>query len=84
MANSLAGPDMGMPIWRRESLQRGDIVFLYNTYGNFPEGTITHVGIYAGEGAYIHRPTSDRPVTHSALNGRFAGALRLSESICKN
>lgn len=27
----------------------GDLIFLKNTYGNFPPGEITHVGIYMGE-----------------------------------
>ena len=27
----------------------GDFIFLKNTYGNFPPGEITHVGIYMGE-----------------------------------
>lgn len=27
----------------------GDLIFLKNTYGNFPPGEITHIGIYMGE-----------------------------------
>ena len=29
--------------------QAGDLIFLKNTYGDFPPGEITHVGIYMGE-----------------------------------
>jgi cell wall-associated NlpC family hydrolase len=32
----------------------GDLVFFYNTYGEWEPGTITHVGIYAGDGQMLH------------------------------
>lgn len=35
-------------------LQPGDLVFYDNTYGDWPAGTATHVGIYAGNGMVLH------------------------------
>lgn len=41
-----------------EDLQPGDIVAFNNTYRfSQNEGDHTHVGIYAGDGQFIHRPT---------------------------
>lgn len=31
----------------------GDLIFFKNTYGDYPEGTITHVGIFAGDGQLL-------------------------------
>lgn len=60
-ANSLFGPEVGtlVPV---EDMQPGDLVGYTNTYDNYPEGTITHVGIYSGNGKKIHRPTKEGTV----------------------
>ena len=63
MANSFAGDDVGSRVPSLNEIQPGDIVMYKNTYGNYPEGTITHVGIYEGNGMLIHRPTAAKPVT---------------------
>jgi len=71
-ANSLAGDDIGKKISRKD-LEPGDLVFFKNTYGNYPEGTITHVGIYTGDGYFVHRPTSARPVEEVLLDNYCSG-----------
>jgi len=81
LASSLAGHDLGPMADRIGELQPGDIVFEANTYGSWPAGTITHVGIYIGGGYMVHRPTSDRPVEEASLNYgwhsyHFRAALR--------
>lgn len=60
-ADSFAGDDVGdrVPIDKPEP---GDIVMYKNTYGNYPEGVITHVAIYEGNDNIVHRPTSNAPV----------------------
>ena len=66
-ADSFASDAVGrlVPIADR---QAGDIVMYANTYGNYPDGTITHVGIYAGHDMVIHRPTADRAVCRVPFN----------------
>lgn len=51
--------DMGaQQIGSIEDLQPGDIVAFNNTYRfSQNEGDHTHVGVYAGDGQFIHRPT---------------------------
>jgi hypothetical protein len=71
-ANSLAGDDIGKKVFRKD-LQPGDLVFFKNTYGDYPEGTITHIGIYTGSGFFIHRPTSSRPVEKVVLDNYYSG-----------
>lgn len=70
-ADSFAGDDVGEKI-KRDALQGGDIVMFRNTYGDFPEGVITHVGIMVSSDSFVHRPTADRPVEHAFLNGSWA------------
>lgn len=57
-ANSLAGDDIGKKINKISELQEGDLIFFKNTYGNWPDGTITHIGIYSGNEEFIHRSTN--------------------------
>jgi hypothetical protein len=71
-ANSFAGNEIGKKITSISALQPGDIVLFYNTYGNWPYGVITHVGIYDEGGYFIHRPTSARPVERGHLSGFWA------------
>lgn len=63
MAQSLSGSDIGKQIHRLQDLKPGDLVFYLNTYGNDPPGSITHVGIYVGNGKIVHRPTASGQVT---------------------
>ena len=48
---------------QRYNLQPGDIVFFANTYGS----GISHVGIYSGNGQFIHSPNSRSVVSYSDL-----------------
>jgi hypothetical protein len=84
MANSFYGNDLGTIIKDKGALQPGDIVMFFNTYGSWPAGTVTHVGVYVGGGMMVDRPTASRPVQHRSIDTfEFAGALRIpsAESI---
>jgi cell wall-associated NlpC family hydrolase len=66
----------GMPV-ARSDLKRGDLVF----FGY--RGTFTHVGIYAGNGQFVHATHRGSPVMVTALDGdyyrdRYMTAVRLS------
>lgn len=54
----------GTPVGR-EDLQRGDLVF----FGY--RGTFTHVGIYAGDGRFVHAERRGLPLTVSALDADY-------------
>lgn len=61
----------------RSDLRRGDLVF-FRTAGK----RISHVGIYVGDGEFIHAPSTGKRVSVSRLaepywSRRFAGAKRL-------
>lgn len=61
---------------RKKDLKPGDLVF-FNT-----SSYMSHVGIYVGNGLFIHAPRSGKPVTVSSLNEgyyceRFATARRI-------
>lgn len=71
-ANSFAGDSVGKKISNTGNLLPGDIIMFRNTYGSWPQGVITHVGIYEGNGYFIHRPTSARPVERGQLAGFWA------------
>jgi cell wall-associated NlpC family hydrolase len=60
----------------RADLKVGDLVF----FGE--RGRITHVGIYMGDGRFIHSPSSGKRVRVDQLAGaywgeRYAGARRM-------
>ena len=60
----------------RSDLRAGDLVF-FNT-----EGSISHVGIYIGDGQFIHAPRTGKPVMVSSLadgyySARYATARRI-------
>lgn len=60
----------------RDDLRRGDLVF-FRTAGK----RISHVGIYVGDGQFIHAPSAGKRVSVSRLtepywSQRFAGAKR--------
>ncbi len=70
--------NQGSPI-TRENLQAGDIVFFAGTGAS----GISHVGIYAGNGQFIHSPNSRSTVSYSSLvSGYWAnhyyGARRMA------
>lgn len=54
----------GSPVGR-DQLQPGDVVFFGNTYR---QGRYTHVGIYIGNGQFVHRPTANAPVRVDRLD----------------
>ena len=51
----------------KADLQPGDIVFFANTGGT----GITHVGIYAGDGQFIHSPNSRSTVSYAGLTSGY-------------
>ncbi|HVE70369.1 MAG TPA: C40 family peptidase [Thermoanaerobaculia bacterium] len=62
----------------REDLQPGDLVFFKNTY----KKGISHVGIYIGDGQFVHAASSRRAVVVDRLastyfSSRFAGGRRI-------
>ncbi len=57
---------VGTPI-DRISLSEGDLVF-FDTRGR---GTVSHVGIYVGNGRFIHAPRSGRKVTVDSLDNSY-------------
>ena len=82
--DSLAADEFGQKITAIDALQPGDLVFLKNTYGDWAEGVLTHVGIALGEGRYIHRMTSnDGLVKINAIPAEdFDSGIRLKDSLC--
>lgn len=51
----------------KSDLQPGDIVFFAGTYAS----GISHVGIYAGNGRFIHSPNSRSTVSYSSLTSGY-------------
>ena len=71
---------MGKPV-SRDQLQPGDLVFFANTY----KAGISHVGIYVGEGEFIHACGSGKGVIVTKMEDdyhkkHYAGARRLDLS----
>ncbi len=63
----------------KENLKKGDLVFFAGTYGS----GISHVGIYAGNGQFLHSPNSRSTVSYSDLTSgywadHYYGARRMS------
>ncbi len=56
----------GTPV-SRSLLQKGDLVF-FDTRG---KGSISHVGVYIGDGQFIHAPSSGRNVTRASLSSPY-------------
>lgn len=51
----------------KANLQTGDIVFFSSNSGR----SLTHVGIYSGNGQFIHAPNSSTPVSYSDLTSGY-------------
>lgn len=69
----------GTPVSKSE-LKPGDIVFFQNTY---KEG-LSHVGIYVGDGQFIHSPSSGKVVSYADLYSdyyieHYYGACRFTK-----
>ncbi len=58
----------GTVVYSTEELQRGDLVFFYDSYSS--SKLITHSGIYLGEQEFIHTSTS-KGVTVSRIDDPF-------------
>lgn len=56
----------GTPV-SKENLQPGDLVFFQNTY----KAGLSHVGIYVGDGQFIHAPSSGKVVSYADLNSDY-------------
>ena len=64
----------------KSELKPGDLVFFQNTY----KAGISHVGIYVGDGKFIHSPHSGEVVSYSNLNSdyytsHYYGAARFTD-----
>ena len=88
VAKNVLGIDIGTGTWTqvsagvrvsRDSLQPGDLVFFQNTY----QAGLSHVGLYIGNGQFIHAQNEDTGVVISDLDSsyygpRWYGAVRLT------
>ena len=68
----------GTPV-SKDELQPGDIVFFQNTYTT----GMSHVGIYSGNGKFIHAPSTGKTVSYADLNSSYYinhwyGAVRIT------
>ena len=75
--SSAAQSRIGKPV-SRGSLQPGDLVFFNRTYRR----GVSHVGIYVGDGKFVHASTHGRGVRVDSLNQpyytpRYCGARRM-------
>ena len=64
---SRAMANEGTPVTDRNALSEGDLVF----FGR--RGRVDHVGIYIGDGKFLHAPRTGRDVTVSTLNDGYWG-----------
>jgi cell wall-associated NlpC family hydrolase len=56
----------GTPV-SKSDLQPGDIVIFQNTY----KSGLSHVGIYVGDGKFIHAPSSGKVVSYADLYSNY-------------
>ena len=69
----------GTPVAKSE-LKPGDVVFFQNTY----KAGLSHVGIYVGDGQFIHAPSSGKVVSYANLYSdyyvsHYYGAVRYTK-----
>jgi cell wall-associated NlpC family hydrolase len=74
--NSRAQYHAGAPV-PRKALQKGDLVFFATNGGR----RVSHVGIYSGEGQFIHSPGQGKVIRSASLSNtyfhsRYVGARR--------
>lgn len=68
-ANSFFSDEVGNLVTSLQEALPGDLLAFQNTYqGDFPPESITHVGIYAGDGEMIDRSTASEPVRRIRLS----------------
>jgi cell wall-associated NlpC family hydrolase len=82
-ANSFFSAENGLLLGFSD-LKPGDLVAFRDTYeGDFPEGCITHVGVWVSEMSMVDRATAGEPVRELVLNKwwktRFVVGLRPQE-----
>lgn len=58
--------NMGVAVDKAD-LQPGDVIYFQNTYA----AGISHVGIYVGNGMFIHAPSSGKTVSYADLNSAY-------------
>jgi cell wall-associated NlpC family hydrolase len=63
---SLEQVEAGFPV-ARDQLSKGDLVF-FRTMG---KGKVSHVGVYAGDGVFIHAPGKGKNIRQDSLSGKF-------------
>ncbi|PJK10597.1 hypothetical protein CO610_01765 [Lysobacteraceae bacterium NML95-0200] len=73
---------LAAPAVAESALATGDLVFFAHN------GTVSHVGIYVGDGRFIHAPRSGGTVRMERLDGRYwqtryAGARRVLDSLSR-
>ena len=62
---SLAQSNSGKPV-SKSDLQVGDLVFFKTT-----SAPVGHVGIYVGNGQFIHAPNKSKPVKYDSLSSSY-------------
>ena len=64
--NSKRQFETGYPV-HRDNLLKGDLVF----FSSNKWGTVTHVGVYAGNGRFIHAPGKGKKIRTDSLSARY-------------